>query len=183
MDLIAALANTFDHAHAVIAGVQPDQLDNQTPCAEWNVGALLGHTIGVVQGIGNAVAGRPPSDPAAFVLADDPAAQFRSAANAALAAWTTAGLDGEQNIGAGPMPGGVAIGINLLDTSTHSWDIARATGQPEQLPADLAEVVLGLCHNIVTDDVRGIAGFDPAIEVANDADATTRLVAFLGRRP
>jgi uncharacterized protein (TIGR03086 family) len=183
MDLIAALAQTFDHTHGLIAGVRPDQLGDATPCSEWNVGALLGHTISVVAGIGSAVAGNPPSDPAAFVLAEEPAAQFRARADATLAAWSAAGLDGETNIGAGPMPRQAAVSINLLDTATHSWDIARATGQPEQLPTELAEMVLGLCHDIVDDDVRNLAGFNPAVDVAADADPTSRLVAFLGRQP
>lgn len=183
MDLIAALAQTFDHTHGVIAGVQPDQLTNPTPCTEWNVRGLLGHTLGVVAGIGAAVGGEAPSAPDSFVLDDDAAAQFRALADRTLAAWTATGLDGETNIGAGPMPRQAAISINLLDTATHSWDIARATGQPEALPADLAVMVLGLCKQVVTDEVRGFAGFAPAIAVADDADPTTQLIAFLGRQP
>ncbi len=183
MDLISALTQTFDHTHGVIAGVKPEQLGNPTPCSEWDVRGLLSHTLGVVAGIGAAVGSDPPSAPDSFVLADDPAAQFQALADRTLAAWTAAGLDGETNIGAGPMPRQAAIGINLLDTATHSWDIARATGQPEALPAELAAVVLGLCKQIVTDEVRGFAGFAPAVAVADDADATTQLVAFLGRQP
>ena len=183
MDLISALAQTFDHTHGVIAGVRPEQLGNPTPCSEWDVRGLLSHALGVVAGIGSAVGGEAPGAPDSFVLDDDAAAQFRALADRTLAAWTAAGLDGETNIGAGPMPRQAAISINLLDTATHSWDIARATGQPEALPADLAAVVLGLCTQIVTDEVRGFAGFDPAVAVADDADPTTQLVAFLGRRP
>lgn len=183
MDLISALAQTFDHTHAIIAGIRPDQRGNATPCAEWDVAALLGHTIGVVGGIGGAVAGTAPGDPSAFVLADDAAAQFRTTADSTLAAWTAAGLDGETNIGAGPMPRQAAIGINLLDTATHSWDLARSTGQPEELPAELASMVLGVCHTFVTDEIRTFAGFDPAVAVADDASATVQLVAFLGRQP
>jgi uncharacterized protein (TIGR03086 family) len=183
MDLITTLATAFDHTHTVIAGVRPDQLDNPTPCAEWDVRGLLSHTLGVVAGIGASVAGNAPSAPDSFVLADDFAAQFRTLADSTLAAWTAAGLEGETNIGAGPMPRQAAISINLLDTATHSWDIARATGQPEALPKELAEVVVGLCKQIVTDEVRGFAGFDPEITVSADADPTTQLVAFLGRQP
>lgn len=183
MDLITALTQTFDHTHSLIAGVRPDQLDNPTPCSEWDVRGLLSHALGVVAGIGAAVGGEAPSDSDAFALEDDPAAQFRSLADRTLAAWTAAGLDGETNIGAGPMPRQAAISINLLDTATHSWDIARATGQPEAMPTELANVVLGICKQVVTDEIRGFAGFNPAITVSADADPTTQLVAFLGRQP
>ena len=46
-------------------------------------------------------------------------------ARPALAAWTARGLEGQIDIGAGPMPAVAGISINLLDTTTHSWDIAR----------------------------------------------------------
>jgi uncharacterized protein (TIGR03086 family) len=185
MDLLTALAESFDHTHGVIAGVRADQLANATPCREWDVEALLGHAIGVVAGIGSAVRGdAPPADgAAAFVLAADPATQFRTLADGTLAAWRAADLSGEMNIGAGPMPATAALSINLLDTSTHSWDIARATGQREDLPEDLAAVVLEVGHGVVSDEVRGLAGFDPAVAVADDASSTEKLVAFLGRQP
>ncbi|MGF1599150.1 MAG: TIGR03086 family metal-binding protein [Acidimicrobiales bacterium] len=183
MDLTAALAQTFDHTHVVIAGVKPDQLGNPTPCSEWDVRGLLSHTLGVVAGIGAAVGGDAQSSPDSFVLADDVAAQFRALADRTLAAWRAVGLDGETNIGAGPMPRQAAISINLLDTATHSWDIARATGQPEALPTELADMILGVSQQVVSDDVRRVAGFAPAIGAADDADPTTKLVAFLGRQP
>ncbi len=183
MDLISALALTFDHTHGVIAGVKPDQLGNPTPCSEWDVRGLLTHALGVVAGIGAAVGGETTVAADSFVLDDDAATQFRSLADRTLAAWTAAGLEGETNIGAGPMPRQAAISINLLDTATHCWDIARATGQPEALPTELADVVLGICKGVVTDEIRGFAGFHAAVTVAEDADPTTQLVAFLGRQP
>ncbi len=184
MDLLPALAQTFDHTHAVIARVRADQMTNPTPCTEWDVQALLGHTLGVVAGIGSAVRGDAPQpDGPGFVLADDAAAQFRSLADSTLAAWTGTDLASEVNIGAGPMPAAAALGINLLDTATHATDIARATGQPSELPGELADFVLGICQGFVTDEIRGFAGFHPAVAVPADASSTTKLVAFLGRNP
>lgn len=182
-DLVAALSQTFDHAHRIISGVEPGQLGNPTPCTEWNVGQLLSHTVGVVANIGNALTGHPAGDPGATVLSSDPARQFRSAADSTLAAWREVGLDGETDIGAGPMPRQDAIGVNLLDTATHSWDIARATGQAEELPPELADLVLHLCRGLLTDEIRSFAGFAPAVDPGPNAGPTDRLVAFQGRRP
>ena len=75
------------------------------------------------------------------------------------------------------------ISINLIDTATHSWDIARATGQDADLPDDLAAVVLAVSEQVVNDDIRRFAGIDPAIPIGADATPTDRLVAFLGRQP
>ena len=184
MDLIAALEQTYDHTHSIVTGVRQDQLDNPTPCTEWNVGALLSHAIGVVTNIGTALTSGSPADtPNTALLTSDPGGQFRSVADANLAAWREAGLEGETNIGAGPMPRQAAISINLLDTATHSWDLARATGQDDELPGDLAALILGICQGFVTDEIRSFAGFAPAVAVGADGSPTHQLVAFLGRQP
>ena len=182
MEIIDELALTFDHTSKVVGGVTPDQLGAATPCAEWDVKALLAHTTGVVANIGNGVRGEELFDVSGFELAADPDGQFRDAAAATLAAWRGVAPDAQVNIGAGPMPAAAAIQINLLDTATHSWDIARATGQDGELPDELAEQVLAACQMIVTDDVRGYAGFAAAVEPPAGASATLRLVSFLGRK-
>jgi uncharacterized protein (TIGR03086 family) len=159
-------------------------MGNATPCSDWDTTELLAHTFGVVAGISRALRREdPPADGGAVVMGADPAAEFRALADRTLDAWQNTRLDDEVDIGAGPMPGRAALGINLIDTATHAWDIARATGQPAELPEELAAVVLGICHGFVTDEIRGFAGFHPAVDVADDADSTTKLVAFLGRNP
>ncbi len=183
MDLVAALSQTFDHTHGVIAGVRADQMSNATPCTEWDVQALITHALGVVAGIGSAVRGESPKEGAQFALDGDAAAQFRSLADGTLAAWKNVDLNSEINIGAGPMPGSAALSINLLDTATHSWDIAHATGQPEALPEELAALIFGICQGFITDELRSFAGFNPSVPVSADANSTLKLVSFLGRNP
>lgn len=136
--------------------------------------------IGVVAGLGSAAGGRPP---APFVLGEDPAAQFDEAAAATLAAWRTPGvLDQVVDSGAGPMPGHVLAGINLLDTATHTWDLATATGQPSELPEPVAAAALEASRSIVAPEIR-TGRFGPERPAPADASTTTRLVAFLGRIP
>jgi uncharacterized protein (TIGR03086 family) len=182
MELVPALEATFDRTHALVAGVRPDQLGEPTPCAEWDVRALLAHVTGVVTNMGLGVSGQDLiPDLAAFELGADPAAQFEAAAATTLAAWKANGLEGEVNVGAGPMPAMVAANVNLLDTATHSWDIARATGQDGELPAEVAETALAAAHMVVTDDIRKFAGFTDAQPVGADASPTQQLAAYLGR--
>ena len=182
METLDALALSFDHMAAVIGGVRADQMSEATPCSEWDVRALLTHAVGVVTNIGNGVRGDEMIDPNAIALNDDVGAQFKAAAASTLAAWNAAGMDGEANIGAGPMPASMAVGINLVDTTTHAWDIARATGQQEEIPAELATTVLAVAHTFLNDDIRNFAGIGSPIEPAANATPTEKLVAFLGRR-
>jgi uncharacterized protein (TIGR03086 family) len=184
MDLLDPLSQTFDHATKVIAGIGADQLDAATPCREWDLRALVTHTLGVVMNMGRGAGGRELlSDINAVPLDPDLAAQFRAEADRTLAAWTARGAEGEVNIGAGPMPVEAGMSINLLDTATHSWDIARATGQDADLPDALAATVLAVSRGFVSDEIRTFAGFDPIVSVGADAGPTDQLVAFLGRRP
>ena len=184
MEMLDALSQTFDHATKVVAGVGPDQLDAPTPCREWDLRQLLAHTIGVIVNIGRGAGGEELlADLNAMPLDADLATQFRAEADRTLAAWTARGLEGEVNIGAGPMPAMAGISINLLDTATHSWDIARASGQDGTLPEELATKVLAVSRGFITDDTRNPGAFHAAVPVPADAGPTDQLVAFLGRQP
>jgi uncharacterized protein (TIGR03086 family) len=180
VDIIESLDSTFQHAHGVIAGVRSDQLGNSTPCPDWTVRDLLDHMIGVVTGLGAAAAG---SERQPFALAADPAAQFDVSSAAALAAWRSPGvLDRVVDGGAGPMPGRVLAGINLLDTATHTWDLATATGQPAELPDDVAAAALEASQQIISPEVR-VGRFGPECTAPDGSGPTERLVAYLGRQP
>jgi uncharacterized protein (TIGR03086 family) len=180
MDLIDALDETFDHAQRVIAGVRVEQYANKTPCTEWTVRDLLEHMIGVVAGFGAAAAG---TEPGRFVLAPDPAGQFQTAAASTLAAWRSPGvLDRVIHARPGSMPGRALAGINLLDTATHTWDLAVATGQLPALPDDAARAALEASRATITPEMRP-GRFAPEVATAADASPTDRLVAFLGRTP
>jgi uncharacterized protein (TIGR03086 family) len=180
MDVVATLDPTFRHAQHVIANVRADQYDDKTPCAEWTVRDLLEHMIGVVAGIGATVTG---ASRAPFALADDPAAQFASESARTLAAWREPGvLERAFDGPGGPMPGRVLASINLLDTATHSWDLAVATGQPADLPDDVATAALQASEMIVTPELRP-GRFGPEVGAPGTGGPTERLVAFLGRTP
>ncbi|MEO3781211.1 hypothetical protein ABGB16_31345 [Micromonospora sp. B11E3] len=64
----------------------------------------------------------------------------------------------------------------------HTWDLARATGQDERLDRDrCAQLLEGM---LPLDDVLRQSGhYGPRVAVPEDADAQTRLLAFIGRRP
>lgn len=182
MELIEALGQTFDHANKVVGNVSKDQLDASTPCSEWDLGALLAHMTGVVAGMGNGASGGEQISIADYELEPDFVAQFRTESARTLEAWKARGLDGEINVGRGARPAAVMLTINVLDTTMHSWDVARASNQNAELPPELATSVLGLCQGFVTDDLRASAGFDPAIPTTS-TNPTDQLAAFLGRKP
>ena len=68
------------------------------------------------------------------------------------------------------------------DVFMHTWDLSRATGQDETLDeakcAELLEALLPL-----DDLLRKSGQYGPRVQVPDDADVQTRMLAFIGRQP
>jgi uncharacterized protein (TIGR03086 family) len=70
----------------------------------------------------------------------------------------------------------------LGDIIVHTWDLARAAGLDETLdPGLVHDMLVGI--EPMDDVLRASGQFGPRVEVDEDADEQTRLIAFTGRRP
>jgi uncharacterized protein (TIGR03086 family) len=80
----------------------------------------------------------------------------------------------------GPVPASMLIGTHTMDNLVHSWDLARATGQNEDLDPDLAIQMLDMMRQV---PFRRGEGFSFQQERPPPADATpvARLAAYFGR--
>jgi uncharacterized protein (TIGR03086 family) len=68
------------------------------------------------------------------------------------------------------------------DVFLHTWDLARATGQDERLdPEKCAQLLEGMLA--MDEALRASGHYGPRVEVGEDADVQTRLIAFIGRTP
>src|SRR6478735_1198733 len=68
------------------------------------------------------------------------------------------------------------------DVLMHTWDLARATGQPDGLdPDECAELLAAMVP--LDEMLRQSGQYGPRMPVADDADAVARLMAFIGRDP
>jgi uncharacterized protein (TIGR03086 family) len=68
------------------------------------------------------------------------------------------------------------------DVFMHTWDLARATGQDETLDPEKCAVLLAGMEKY-EDAMRSSGQYGPRVEVPADADAQTRMLAFIGRDP
>jgi uncharacterized protein (TIGR03086 family) len=72
--------------------------------------------------------------------------------------------------------------ICTSDVFLHTWDLARATGLDETLdPDEVHALLVGM--EPMDDLLRSSGHYGPRVEVPDDADEQTRLLAFIGRRP
>ena len=100
-------------------------------------------------------------------MLDDPASQDRTSTN--------------------PHTGSLSLPMAIsrfftADLLMHTWDLARATGQDETLdPERCASMLEGMepMENLL----RGSGQYGPRVEVPEDADPQTQLIAFIGRDP
>jgi uncharacterized protein (TIGR03086 family) len=180
------LARACASTRAVLAGIRPGQLGAATPCASWDVRALINHFVGTADWAAGAVRtgdGTPAA--ARDYAAGDYLASYDAAVQAAVDAFGAPGaLERAVRLPFGEFPGAFVLRIAVQDQFVHGWDLARAAGQPADLDPGLAEDLLASARAVVSDAFRGPEGtalFGPARQAGPGAGAAGRLAAFLGR--
>ena len=116
---------------------------------------------------------------------DDPVGAWRAHADAVQAVLDDPATPGRMlsNPHVGDLPLDAAVDtFYTTDVFLHTWDLARATGQDERLdPARCARLLDGMLPMDAA--LRASGHYGPRVEVPDDADPQTRLLAFIGRRP
>jgi uncharacterized protein (TIGR03086 family) len=170
---------------AVLTNVRSQDLNAPTPCASWDVRALVNHFVGTARWWTAMVTGEDVG-PDADYAAGDFVAAYEENGRMAVAAFAAEGtLERTVRLPFGEFPGAVARDMAALDQFTHGWDLARAIGYPADLDPELAARLLGPARLGITDAFRGPDGqapFGPAVEAPAGAGPADQLFAFLGRR-
>ena len=167
----------------LISSIRPEQWAAPTPCTDWTVRELVSHLVGMNRVFAALLADEPPPRRGgAGAAEEDLVRAYRESAAALLAAFSQPGaLDRSYRGPLGAATGAERLQIRLYDLLAHGWDLARATGQPAQLPDDAAEHALAFARVQIVDSTRP-GRFGPVQVVSPEAPAIDRLVAFLGRR-
>ena len=174
----------IDEFRKVLAAGTPDQYGDTTPCASFNVAQLVDHTIGTQLMIIDALQDKPFNLTGVEVAPGEQAAAFDRAAADAVAELNR---DGAMTKGVtlpfGSFTGEQLMGLGVLDTFQHAWDLAKATGQDTDLGPEMAEALMGPAVAHMDHVPRGPepAPYAPEQPVPDGASAADRLAAFLGR--
>lgn len=173
-DRYSNIASAFS---ARVEGVQ--DWTSPSPCEGWLARDVVAHVVGVHRGVLAQVAG---GEPVTLAADDDVAGAWTDATlalHAALLDPVAAGSTVPSPFG--PMPLEQLVGrIICTDTLVHTWDLARATGQDEQLDAD---AVSGAFAGLKPMDamIRTPGLFGAKLEAPAGCDAQTEFLNFLGR--
>ena len=172
----------------IVSGITADQLNNPTPCTEFDVEQLRDHVVGWLDtfaaGFADPGGQAPRTSLDGYQAPEDAAAEVRAAAATLAAAIRGGAAARPLRLGDSGMPGDMALSMILWEYQVHGWDLARATGQPWSPPAAALEESLAFAPTMLTPDYQGEGkAFAPRVPVAADAPPLDRLVGLSGRDP
>lgn len=180
VDPVELYRSATRRAVEVAEGVRPEQLDQPTPCREWDVQALLDHLVGGTEYLLAALAGRPPVPPAGTTAAD-----YRDGVGAVLAGLGAPGA--LERTCTSPLgfewPVAQAVAGTFMDVLVHTWDLAHATGQDTHLDPELVGACIALFLPDMPQHGRAAGIVGPAVEVGPDASPQAQLLGAMGRTP
>ena len=157
--------------------------ERPAPCEGWVARDVVRHLVEwfppfLQSGAGIELPTGPPVD-------DDPMGAWTTMSDAVQALLDEPDVSTRQfsHPQAGDHPLDEAIDMFFLgDVLVHTWDLARAVGLDETLdPEVVASMLSGM--EPMDEMLRASGHYGARVEVPDDADTQTRLIAFTGRHP
>lgn len=175
----------LESTRTFVAAIEDGHWALPTPCAEWDVRALVNHIVAGNLWAAELAAGRTIPDVGdrldGDVLDPSPLEAYDASAEAAGQAFEAPGaLEAPCAVSYGPVPGSVYAGHRFIDVLIHGWDIAVAIGYPTALAPHLVSAA----WDVVEPQLAGLVAsgmFGSAADATLADDPQTRLLAALGR--
>lgn len=187
-ELLSLHASAQQLVETALADLDANDLTAPTPCADWDLRALLEHMLG--QNLGLAASARGGGADLAtwrpLPLGPDPAASIASSARELTTALAARGLEGTlwmpEIMPTAELPAWTAVLAHLVDTVVHGWDVAASLGKDYVVPPDILRVAAAAAHRVPGGEsrLRPRAAFGPAL-TAEQGDTLARMLAHLGR--
>jgi uncharacterized protein (TIGR03086 family) len=173
------------HFGELVHAVGDDQWGAQTPCTDWDVRTLVNHLVyearwapPLLEGQTiEQVGGRLEGD----LLGDEPKSSYDAALREASASVTTTDLATTVHLSYGDVPAQDYLTQLTGDFVVHAWDLARGIGADDRLDPELVRFVYDAAEPMA-DALAASGMFAPPVDVSDDADPQTKLLALFGRR-
>ena len=175
-----------EYFDSLVAEVGDDQWSNDTPCTDWSVRDLVNHIVYEDMWTPELFAGKTLEEVGTKfdgdLLGDDPKGVWARASKEAVSAVQDEGaMTRMVNVSWGQITGREYAEQLFLDHLIHGWDLAMGIGGDTSLDPELVEACW-LSAKAGEELIRGSGVFGDQVEVPEDADTQTRLLALLGRR-
>ncbi len=182
----ARFARAADFFEGHVQVVPDSSWSNQTPCADWNVRALVNHVAGEQLWAAPLLRGKTIVEVGdqfdGDVLGDDPAGSWVLAAAESRRAFAAPGaLDGVVHLSYGDESATNYCDQMTLDCLVHGWDLARGIKVDEVIPDELVDWAIAAVEPM-QEMLTASGMFGTPLAISDKADNQTRLLAMLGRR-
>jgi len=187
MDLVDLYGRSLTGFTDLVRKVRPDQWAAPTPCAGWDVRALVNHVAGEDRWTVPLLAGATIAEVGdrfdGDLLGDDPVAAADDATEQAGAAFREPGaLDRTVHLSFGDTPAPEYLWQLLADHLVHGWDLAASVGASRHLdPAVVAACAEWFAER--EELYRQAGAIGPRVDIVPAASAQDRLLAAFGRDP
>lgn len=182
-DFAGLLEGAARRARPVVREVEDGLLGAPTPCAEYDVRALLNHLLLVVVNF-QALAVRESADFSAtpdYVGEGGWRTRFEEETARLVEVWSAPGALEGTSPGMG-LPQRTVGGMVLGDLTVHAWDLARATGR-EYAPYGPGVPLLEESLGALAPTARRMKVFGEPFPLPDGASAFERVLAVTGRDP
>lgn len=174
---------SVDAIRPIVARAGAADLSRPTPCAGWDLRALLAHMTGQDHGFAAAalddvaVEAFAPRDPDGWASGATAVVEAFAAADPARPVLLPE-FEGRR------FPLEMVVGFHLLDTLVHGWDVAASLGVAVGYDDDLVAAVHEQARLVPDGELRAAPGapFAPALST-EDENSFARTLAMLGRDP
>jgi uncharacterized protein (TIGR03086 family) len=164
--------------------VEPSQWSAPTPCADWDVHALVNHVAGEYLWLPELMAGKTVAEVGnrfdGDVLGEDPLAVLaRASADAQAAAERDGAPTQLVHLSFGDVAGADYLQQMAVDSVIHAWDLARAIGADETLDPELVDFSYPYLEQHA-EEWRSGGVFGPEKAPA-DSSTQSKMLALTGR--
>jgi uncharacterized protein (TIGR03086 family) len=176
----------------VVRAMPDDQLGARTP-SDCTVGELLDHVQSFARAFSSAAmkaddetTAGPPPKPDAARLGDDWRERIPRLLDGLASAWDDPlAWQGMTKVGGLEMPGDVVGVVALDEVVLHSWDLAVATRQRYDPPAELLPILVPFLEHVAEPEMEPARNglFGPVVAVPDGAPLFDRILGLAGRDP
>lgn len=144
---------TLAQTSKIVGGITPDQWQNATPCAEWDLSVLVNHITGENHWLAAIFSGETVASVGdrfdGDLVGDDPIKAYLASVELAKASITPEVLEAHHGVSIGDISGYDYVSQLFMDELVHGWDAMMGSRQLVELDDELVAAAIPVAKEMV----------------------------------